>query len=204
MLFRAVGNYCGLDLEDLNDLASAIEIRRALDILGFIVVERNSLPTARSLIGKSEYKRRSTFSDAPERVDCSSFIKWIYGQLGIWMPRYAVQQFQSGINVNESELRELDLVFTRGANPIYLTDPGCMVGHVGLCTGSETIIHAANTRRGVVEDDLLSFVGNDLVGCRRIVTKSFVTLRIPTTRVVETSEDIRVMLIRNHKLLEAS
>lgn len=199
MSFRAVGSLCGLDLDEFADFGTREQITKALDVLGFQIIKRDIVALARTFVGKSRYIKRSRWAQAPYVVDCSLFTKWLYGQLGVWLP-LATQSSNSKSDypVDASDLKPSDLIFSKRANPIYLQNPELRIGHVALATAEQTVIHAANAKLGVVEESLAV----DVVGCKRVMNfESFITLIISSTREVETSDDIRVILIRNYKLL---
>jgi cell wall-associated NlpC family hydrolase len=126
-------------------------------------------------------------------------IKWLYGQRGIWLPRRSIQQRALGQAVELHELREGDVVFTSGRINYYDTDPSCGVGHVGIATGEGTIVHAANSRVGIIETTVEDFIsGEKLRGIRRYVPKDseVVTVTTPPQREVETSDDIQWILLQ--------
>jgi hypothetical protein len=73
------------------------------------------------------------------------------------------------------------------------------VGHVGIATGEGTIVHAANSRVGIIETTVEDFIsGEKLRGIRRYVPKDseVVTVTTPPQREVETSDDIQWILLQ--------
>lgn len=79
-------------------------------------------------------------------LDCSSFVKYVFQEIGIKLPRSSAQQFQVGVAVNENELIPGDLVFfrTRGKN----------ISHVGIYIGDNRFIHISSSRKRVAIDSL--------------------------------------------------
>lgn len=79
-------------------------------------------------------------------LDCSSFVKYVFQEIGIKLPRSSAQQFQVGIAVNENELIPGDLVFfrTRGKN----------ISHVGIYIGDNRFIHISSSKKRVAIDSL--------------------------------------------------
>ena len=155
---------------------------------------------ARQCIGSSQYRRGARPSEAPALVDCSSFTKWLYAQRGIWLPRRSIQQSQTGETINLDELADGDLIFTSGPISYYYDDPADGVGHVGIATGDGSVIHAANTRVNVIESPLKKFVDpNNLRKVKRLVPKNLnvLTLETPLHREVETSDDIRWIILQS-------
>lgn len=73
--------------------------------------------------------------------DCSGFIYYLTGQLGLTSPRTSQEQFQMGIPVESADLIAGDLVFftTYEAGP----------SHVGIYDGSGSFIHAQSADTGV-------------------------------------------------------
>ena len=121
-------------------------------------VSEKVVSTARSLIGAATYQLGCDPKLAPTIFDCSTLTQFVYGQVGIALPRFSYQQWA----VCE-EYREIhqacpgDLVFCKGYYNRADQCPAIAVGHVGLVTNSRKIVHATH-RRGVVEDSLESFL----------------------------------------------
>src|SRR3989338_8780587 len=103
MEYRAVGNRCAVILNSLRLPHSREETLAILNHKGFTVVEVDIIALARQCIGTSRYRRGARPSEAPAVVDCSSFIKWLYAQRGIWLPRRSIQQRELGEAVNLDE-----------------------------------------------------------------------------------------------------
>ena len=200
LLFRAVGNRCAIAQEDLPlPLEGSLTI---LTSLGFKVVPVDLLSLARGLIGQAQYRRGARPSEAPGIVDCSSMIKWLYGQRGIWLPRRTVQQRECGEVVYPAILGMSDLLFLSGHINYYEDDPAFGVGHVGIITDDETIIHAANREMGVIEEPFRPFIrAEKFRGAQRIIPQSeeVLTFLTPPEREVETSDDIRWIIRQNMK-----
>jgi len=110
------------------------------------------IETAKNLIG-TPYKYGAYLdSDLPtmEGFDCSSFIKYVFGKIGVELPRSSVlQAAANGQEIeNISRVQTGDLVFFEGDRGHYRHDlfPGrkVYVGHVGIYLGNDEIIHATN------------------------------------------------------------
>ena len=88
--------------------------------------------------------------------DCSGFVQYVYGRVGIELPHYAAGQYGHGRRVSRGALRAGDLVFFSG------------LGHVGIYAGGGKFIHAP--RRGTtVRWSRLSSHGS-YYGARRLLT----------------------------------
>lgn len=138
---------------------------------------------ARSVIG-APYKRMARIRfDTPESFNCSSLTAWCAIEAGysFGAARIAIDQYVFLDEINESDLRPGDFVFTNTGEiktidgEVYSqtlgemvkdeairtqtleflpgTDVGHGVDHVGIYAGDGKIIHATSTR-GVVEEDL--------------------------------------------------
>lgn len=199
MNFRSVENRVGLFLEDLNLPFGEVELNSRLHVKGFKKVEVNLLSLAKFCITSSVYKRGAKASLAPSVVDCSSFVKWLYGMKGVWLPRRTIQQREMGKKVYLNELVEGDLVFTTGRINYFHSDPEDGVGHVGIYTGNGSVIHAANSKKHVMEVSLEKFAPMyDFRGARRYIPlgRNFVTLICPEEREVECADDVRWVLLQ--------
>ncbi|MHC1726898.1 MAG: C40 family peptidase [Syntrophobacteraceae bacterium] len=199
MLFRAVGNRCAVILDSLKLPMSNEQALESLRLKGFKVVSVDILSIARKYIGHAQYVRGVSVSQAPDVIDCSSYTKWLYGHLGVWIPRRSVQQRAYGQPVEISEITALDLIFTTGFKNYYLDGRSDGVGHVGIVTESRTVIHAASKEHGLVETPVESFlIDIKHRGIRRYLPKNsrIITLEIPPGIDIETSDDITWVLVQ--------
>ena len=200
MEYRTVSNRLAVHLPSLNLPITDTEALAILERKGFKVLEVNLIALARQCIRISSYRRGVKPSEAPTVVDCSSFIKWLYGQRGVWLPRRSIQQREFGITVPIEEISVGDVVFVSGWIDYYHTDPKDGVGHVGIATGEGTIIHAANKKAHVIESSFESFIGKSKFrGAKRYVelSKEIYTLQIPSNREVEISDDLRWIVLQS-------
>lgn len=198
-MFRTVGNRCAVDLSSLRLSLSDTQALALLTSLDFRVIDIDLIHIARSYIGVSCYHRGARLTDAPAVFDCSSFMKWLYGQRGVWLPRRTIQQIELGASIDLSDIRAGDLVFTTGYINFYQDDPALGVGHVGIVTGEGTIVHAANSRAGIVESTVENFLRKaKLRGVRRYIPDParVITLETPPSREIEMSDDIRWIILQ--------
>jgi len=200
MQYRAVKNRCAVHLPSLN---LPITDAKALEILenkGFKVLEVDLIDLARQCIKTSVYRRGAKPAEAPMTVDCSSFIKWLYGQRGIWIPRRSIQQREFGIPIAINEIGAGDVIFVSGWIDYYHTDPADGVGHVGITTGRGTVIHATDRKARVVESSLERFIGKSKFrGARRYIPQdqTVFTLEAPLNREVEITDDLRWIVLQS-------
>jgi cell wall-associated NlpC family hydrolase len=108
---------------------------------------------ARDLLGV-----RYRYGGASPRTgfDCSGFVRFVYGHVGIHLPRVSYEQFSRGRRVARRLLRPGDLVFFDGA------------GHVGIYIGHGRFIHAPHSGTVVSIDSLWGSYGAAYDGARRI------------------------------------
>src|SRR3990167_400351 len=199
MEYRAVGNRCAVDLNALDLPITNSEATKILLSKGFNIIDVDLIKLARDCIGKSKYRRGARPSEAPEVVDCSSLMKWLYGQRGIWLPRRSIQQRELGETVKLSDIICGDVVFVSGRIDRYINNSADGVGHVGIATNNGTIIHAMNREFGIVESKLEQFVGkNKFRGVKRYIPKNrkVITFQTPEKREIEISDDIRWVILQ--------
>ena len=97
----------------------------------------------------------------PDGFDCSGFVKYVFEQHGLQMPRDVRQQFDVGTTVDAASLEPGDLVF------FTTVAPGA--SHVGIAVGGDQFVHAPSTS-GVVRVEHLSaqYWANRFVGAKRV------------------------------------
>jgi cell wall-associated NlpC family hydrolase len=78
---------------------------------------------------------------SPQGFDCSGFIQFVYGQLGIALPRTTYAQFGAGVQVAQSDLQPGDLIF--------FSCNGRATSHAGIYIGNGQFIHA-DADRGIM------------------------------------------------------
>ncbi len=84
----------------------------------------------------------------PDSYDCSGLVYYIYGKLGITLPRVARDQAGAGTYVSKEELTYGDLVF-------FARD-GKNIHHVGIYIGNGEFVHSPQTGDVVKKTTLLS------------------------------------------------
>ena len=199
MKYMAVANRCAIRLEDLNLPISRDESLTILKNKGFIVLNVDIIALARKRVGSAKYRRGARLFEAPEIFDCSSFIKWLYAQRGIWLPRRSIQQRELGETILFEDVVKGDVIFVSGYINYYINDQSDGVGHVGIYTGDKTVIHAANKKSGVIESPVEDFIGTSLRGIKRYIPKEaeVITFQTPSKREVESADDIKWIILQS-------
>jgi len=111
---------------------------------------------------------RSGGDEPSHGFDCSGFVRYVYAQLHVDVPRTVAEQFQAGTAVSASDLRAGDLVF------FSTSAPGAT--HVGIVIGTNapiSFVHAP-ADGGAVRVERLdsSYWRSRIVGARRIIAAS--------------------------------
>jgi hypothetical protein len=196
-----VGNRCAVNLDCLRLPISREKIIALLNLKGFILLNVDMIALARECLEKSRYRRGARLFEATLIVDCSSLMKWLYAQRGIWLPRRSIQQREVGEAVGLNEIMAGDLVFVSGWIDYYYDDPANGVGHVGMATGDNTVIHDSNSETNITESPLEKFIGgeNKFRGARRYIPDGVevLTLETPAGREVEIADDIRWIILQS-------
>ncbi len=92
-------------------------------------------------------------------ADCSGFVQAVYGDFGYSIPRTSRDQAAgAGKQVSESDMLPGDLVF-------YTNSSG-VVNHVAMYIGNGMIVHAANSRQGIIRSNVKY---RDIYRVRRVV-----------------------------------
>lgn len=198
MNYRSVKDRCAVDIAQLRLPLPEEEAITILQRLGFGLVDVDAVALARSRVGVARYRRGARTYEAPDVFDCSGFVKWTYGACGIWLPRRSIQQRATGMRVPVLEIEAGDVVFASGRIDYYFDDPSDGVGHVGIATSDGTVVHAASTKRGIVEDPFEEFAPpGRLRGIRRYREPGTRVFSLPPEREVETADDLRWIVLQN-------
>lgn len=98
-------------------------------------------------------------------IDCSSYVKKVYGLMGIDLPRTAREQFKEGEDIVKEELSVGDLVFFR----TYASFPS----HVGIYLGNDLFIHASSRGKKVTINSLETpYYMKRFIGAKRLISAS--------------------------------
>ena len=93
---------------------------------------------------------------SPSGFDCSGFVMYVFGQIGVSLPHNAAAQYGSGTPVDRSQLQPGDLVFFNG------------LGHVGIYVGGGSFIHSPHTGDVVKISSMTGWYASTYVGARRL------------------------------------
>lgn len=99
--------------------------------------------------------------DPATGFDCSGFVRYVYEQHGVPMPREVREQFRIGKSVDRDRLEPGDLVF------FSTVAPGA--SHVGIMIGGDQFVHAPS-ERGVVRVETLTsqYWASRYIGAKRV------------------------------------
>jgi cell wall-associated NlpC family hydrolase len=98
----------------------------------------------------------------PTGFDCSGFVRYVFSQHGVTVPRTVSDQFRAGKQVDEQLLEPGDLVF------FTTVAPGA--SHVGIAIGGDEFVHAPSSTGEVrVERMSAPYWATRFVGARRVL-----------------------------------
>lgn len=129
------------------------------------------------------YKYGATKADIPHAFDCSLFTQYVYGSVGIELPRSTIEQAAQGMVVPDiSNLEIGDLIFLHSTHGHYNPTFPEGIGHAVMYIGDGNAIHARSQRTGenpIVEegrveiDDLSGIIerGKPVVRITRLLSK---------------------------------
>jgi|SRR5687767_2715282 len=98
----------------------------------------------------------------PGGFDCSGFVRYVFAQHGVPVPRTVVEQYAAGGSVAPTDLQAGDLVF--------FATTGSGASHVGIVVGGDSFVHAPSSN-GVVRVERLgaSYWAARFLGARRLL-----------------------------------
>jgi cell wall-associated NlpC family hydrolase len=94
---------------------------------------------------------------SPSGFDCSGFVMYVYGQMGVSLSHSSYAQYAAGVAVSQADLQAGDLVFFDG------------LGHVGIYIGGGQFIHSPHTGDVVKISSMTGWYASTYVGARRIL-----------------------------------
>jgi cell wall-associated NlpC family hydrolase len=98
----------------------------------------------------------------PSGFDCSGFVRYVFSQHGVAVPRTVTEQFHAGKPVDQQHVEAGDLVF------FATVAPGA--SHVGIAIGGDEFIHAPSGAGQVkVERMSAPYWAARFVGARRVL-----------------------------------
>jgi cell wall-associated NlpC family hydrolase len=127
--------------------------------------------------------------NTPRAFDCSGYIRWVYAEYGIELPRTAREQAGVGIAPYPGDLRTGDLLFFYG---------GQGAQHIAIYVGGDTIIHASSAAKRVRLDVMRrpgsqrGWFSKRLIAVRRILPAEgvfYIPGAAPTPPAVVASRD---------------
>ncbi|WP_332651198.1 C40 family peptidase [Lysinibacillus sp. 54212] len=94
--------------------------------------------------------------------DCSGYVRQVFKELGVSLPRSSGEMYKKGTAVKKADLQKGDLVF-------FKTSSRSAVSHVGIYVGNNKFIHSS-TSKGVVTTNINDkyYWGARYVGAKRV------------------------------------
>jgi len=100
-------------------------------------------------------------NDEYKGIDCSGFVKKLYGKIGVNLPRTAAEQSRVGMPI--SDLGDL----MPGDRLYFWESKRGRIGHTGMYLGNGYFVHSSMGHRGVATDVLTPRWQKILVAARR-------------------------------------
>ena len=122
----------------------------------------------------------------PRAFDCSGFVRWIFAQHGVRMPRTAKEQAAVGDAPVPGDLQPGDLLFFFG---------GRGAQHIAVYVGGDTIIHASSSGKRVKLDRFggtrrrPTWFGRRLIAVRRVLPAEGV-VELPVSTSADASRGV--------------
>lgn len=103
---------------------------------------------AKSLVGcPYKYGAKVGRGTRPPRFfDCSLLTQYVFKQVGVKLPRTAIEQAMVGKKVSLNKIKEGDVIFMKGEIGRYNKYFPGGIGHAGIYVGNNKVIHATRKR----------------------------------------------------------
>ncbi|UPT77926.1 NlpC/P60 family protein [Sulfurovum sp. XGS-02] len=126
--------------------------------------------------------------EGPDQFDCSGFTYYLYGSMGIEIPRVAREQAKNGNEIKMDELVYGDLIF-------FDTEkhPKGNITHVGMYLGNGWFTHASTTEYEIVYSNLNTspYYKKRLRICRRYLPDAKEKIAMDNTKPWKTKETLK-------------
>ena len=160
------------------EAVKAFQISRGLDADGLVgpstysallgksmpEVSRGSSALGRRIVASSMQYRGVPYvfgGTTPNGFDCSGYVRYVFANAGIYLPRTADAQYECGYPVSTAELVPGDLVF------FSTYEAGA--SHVGIYLGDGNFINASSSRGVSIASLYSSYWGSCYIGARRVM-----------------------------------
>jgi cell wall-associated NlpC family hydrolase len=136
--------------------------------LASTTIPKNTPPEAHNIVGLARQYLGTKYTwggTSPKTgFDCSGFAQYLYGKVGVRLPRTSEQQYTVGRPVPQQALKAGDLVFFKGTD-----GPANDVGHEGIYVGNGHFIHAPHSGDVVKVSNLFDpYYIRHYAGARRV------------------------------------
>ncbi len=127
--------------------------------------------------------------EGPNNFDCSGFTYYMYGSMGIEIPRVAREQAKNGNEIKMHELVYGDLIFFDTEQ-----NPRGKITHVGMYLGNGWFTHASTTKYEIVYSNLntSTYYKKRLRICRRYLPDTKEKIAMGDVKPWKTKEAIKV------------
>jgi len=127
--------------------------------------------------------------EGPNYFDCSGFTYYMYGSMGIKIPRVARHQAKVGKRVAPKDLRYGDLIFFATSKR-----SNRKITHVGMYLGDGWFTHASTVKHEVIYSNLFtsSYYKRKLRVCRRYLPESTIKTAKASTPIWEQTKSAEV------------
>ena len=97
----------------------------------------------------------------PSGFDCSGYLRYVFNNFGISLPRTAAEQYKKGTSVSKSNLKEGDMVFFSGTYKAGIS-------HAGIYIGNGDFISATSSGVTIADLNTNPYWGPKYTGARRL------------------------------------
>jgi len=129
--------------------------------------------------------------EGPNNFDCSGFTYYMYGSMGIEIPRVAREQAKNGNEIKMNELMYGDLIFFDTEK-----NPTGKITHVGMYLGNGWFTHASTSKYEIIYSNLntSSYYKRRLRICRRYLPDSKEKIAMGNVKPWETKKAVKAKI----------
>lgn len=132
-------------------IAKKARVKKARQIVNKTLHPSSQAPKVSSIIALAKQQLGKPYvwgAEGPNKFDCSGLVQYVYGKLGVNLPRTTYDQVKVGVTVSMNKLKPGDLLFWGSPTAPY---------HVAIYIGKNQYVNSATPEQGTILQTISSY-----------------------------------------------